>query len=395
MREQGELSASGGGGPDDTWDAVVIGAGPAGSVCAHALARIGKRVLLVEKAVMPRAKVCGCCIAPGGAAALEEAGLGGVLDGAARIDECEVRASGRSMSLPARGFRVLGRDVLDSRLAAAAQAAGATLLTGRGASVDADGTVRVRTSGERAGTAGRARMIVAADGVGGGSLSERPEFAWRVSTRSRMGLGATLVRSPVPLVPGRMAMLCGRDGYLGLVRLPTGEIDAAAALDPGAVRNAGGPAGLCARIVTAAGGDPSALVGAAWRGTPMLTRRRARVEAGNIFVVGDAAGYVEPFTGEGMTWAIHGSLVLARIIGARLEGRSVPGAWARAHQREIASHHRRCGIVARLVRNEGLLRAAVALGTFVPRAMDWAVGVLGQASAARPACPTMRDRRPA
>ena len=41
-----------------------------------------------------------------------------------------------------------------------------------------------------------------------------------------------------------------------------------------------------------------------WRGTPILTRRSVRLIHERVFVLGDAAGYVEPFTGEGMAWAI-------------------------------------------------------------------------------------------
>ena len=65
-----------------TWDALVIGAGPAGSVAARELARRGCRVLLVDKATFPRPKVCGCCVNGAAIRALERLGLGHVLDGA-------------------------------------------------------------------------------------------------------------------------------------------------------------------------------------------------------------------------------------------------------------------------------------------------------------------------
>lgn len=394
MSEAGAIAAAG------CWDAVVIGAGPAGSVCAYALARAGQRVLLVDRAHMPRAKVCGCCLAPDGAQSLARAGLAAVLNGAGVIDACELRVGSRSVTLPARGFAVLGRDEFDARLAAAAQAAGATLLTGWGAHVEADGTVRLRKAGgERvphiaestshepafAGLSGplvRARAVVVADGIGGASLAHRPEFGWRVSPASFMGLGAILSRPPVALRSGHMTMLCGAAGYLGLVRLPTGMVDAAASLDPHAVRATGGPAKVCAAMLTSAGGDPTALDGAVWRGTPLLTRRRSRIESDNVFVLGDAAGYVEPFTGEGMSWAIRGALIASTIICNRIDGRSEPGAWALAHRREIGRHHRRCGFVARLVRRHSALRALVGAGTWGPSIFNRVVSMLGPAGPA-------------
>ena len=61
--------------PASDWDAVVIGAGPAGSFAASLLARSGRRTLLVERATFPRTKVCGGCLAPAGVEALGNAGF--------------------------------------------------------------------------------------------------------------------------------------------------------------------------------------------------------------------------------------------------------------------------------------------------------------------------------
>jgi flavin-dependent dehydrogenase len=59
-----------------------------------------------------------------------------------------------------------------------------------------------------------------------------------------------------------------------------------------------------------AGIERRAVAGAAWRGTPALSRRPRRVAAPGLFVVGDAAGYAEPFTGEGMACALQGARAL-------------------------------------------------------------------------------------
>ena len=62
----------------ELWDAVVIGAGPAGSMTARELARLGRKVLLVDKAAFPRGKVCGCCLSGSALTTLRSVGLGGL-----------------------------------------------------------------------------------------------------------------------------------------------------------------------------------------------------------------------------------------------------------------------------------------------------------------------------
>ena len=79
--------------PASDWDAVVIGAGPAGSVAASLLARSGRRTLLVERATFPRTKVCGGC-SPAGSGPRER-GL------AAALDSIEPRAWTPCTSTPA------------------------------------------------------------------------------------------------------------------------------------------------------------------------------------------------------------------------------------------------------------------------------------------------------
>ena len=59
---------------------------------------------------------------------------------------------------------------------------------------------------------------------------------------------------------------------------------------------------------------------ASWRGTQKLSRSINEVAHHRIFVVGDAAGYVEPFTGEGMAWAIAGGIAIADCVQLLAEG---------------------------------------------------------------------------
>jgi flavin-dependent dehydrogenase len=106
---------------------------------------------------------------------------------------------------------------------------------------------------------------------------------------------------------------------------------------------------------------------AAWKGTPALTRRPQRVAGPGWFAVGDAAGYVEPFTGEGMAWAIGGALALAPIAIRSLALGSDAGIreWTRSHARLIGRRQWSCRLLARLLRS--------------PRASRWLIAALSVA----------------
>ena len=91
-----------------------------------------------------------------------------------------------------------------------------------------------------------------------------------------------------------------------------------------------------------------------WCGTPTLTRSLARVAGERIFVIGDAAGYVEPITGEGMAWALQAGAKVAELAVA---GTSWTPAltlqWTRIHA-ELRVRQRTCSWLAGLLRQRGL-----------------------------------------
>ncbi len=133
------------------FDAVVVGAGPAGSIAALVLARSGARVALADKAAFPRDKACGDLVGPRGVQILADLGLR-VPDAGQGSDLLAVGPSGRRSRLPAfagssypgHGI-IVPRLVLDHALREAAVAAGAVPVraritgveTGRGGRVDA------------------------------------------------------------------------------------------------------------------------------------------------------------------------------------------------------------------------------------------------------------------
>ena len=87
----------------DRYDAVVVGAGPAGSVAATVLARGGARVALVDKAEFPRDKACGDLIGPRGVQVLDD--LGVTVPGALRVGDMVVVGPRHRVRLPCRPGR--------------------------------------------------------------------------------------------------------------------------------------------------------------------------------------------------------------------------------------------------------------------------------------------------
>lgn len=174
-------------------------------------------------------------------------------------------------------------------------------------------------------------------------------------------------------------MAVGRGGYIGRVGLGDGRTNWAAAIDAALLRGHGSPGEAIAELWrSAAPGEPEAPA-SGWRGTPHLTRRGVP-ERGPVFAIGDAAGYVEPITGEGMSWAIASGAGVVPCVMARLEG-AAPGAWAREHRRVLGARRARCVAVAHAVRHPRALGACLRLAGAAP----WASGAI--AGALIGACP--------
>ena len=337
---------------DTVYDVAVVGAGPAGAVTAFAAARRGLSVVLLDKATFPRRKVCGCCLNAHALSALDAVGLGDLPTrlGAVPLTRIELAARGRSATLPQVGSVSLSRDAFDVALIAAAADAGANFrqgvavkLVGRdgdGWHLDAGGPVR-------------ARRLVDASGLNGRVLDSDPV----VSPTARIGAGTVLDRPAGDYRRGTIYLGAGRGGYVGLVRLEDGRLDVAAAFDAAHVRATGSLAAAADAVLREAG-MPTLPPDAAWKGTPPLTRRSQRIAGPGWFAVGDAAGYIEPFTGEGMAWAVAGAASLAPLLTAD-DGDNVATAWRAAYRRHVVARQYPCRAIAALLRAPGLCGVAV------------------------------------
>ncbi|MEN9554665.1 MAG: hypothetical protein RLZZ232_951 [Planctomycetota bacterium] len=360
----------------DDYDFVVIGAGVAGSLAACLAARQGMRVLLVERQRFPRAKVCGCCLNSRAQQLLQQAGLADGLQALQPVPTSVLRLQyrGRGLSLPMPGGLVVSRSRLDAWLVTEAVQAGAEFLdetsarvmpladsgreSGSGATetVNATALRHVTLNSGTSPTAAAhehvvsARVVLACDGLAMSSLSLLPEFHSEVSAGARIGLGATFPGTPQDSQqqPNEILMAVASQGYCGMVLTEDQQWNLAAAVDSRSLQRCGSPLNCLRDIFHSAGVvPPQGLDTAVVRGTIPLTRRTSSYAGTRLLLLGDTTGYVEPFTGEGMAWAIT-----AATIAVPLAMRTLSLGWSRDAEHEYSRRIQRC-----VMREQGVCRA--------------------------------------
>ena len=392
------------------WQFIVVGAGPGGSATALRLARAGRSVLLVDRGDMPRAKVCGCCLS---ATALHELAALDVFSGddpsPVPLAAVRIVAGGRAARVPLGGA-TLSREALDTILVERAVEAGVhwlpeflvtsladavdgVCLTGRAVGAEPTLSIACDHAVIAAGLADHVRIDACIDPTAPQATADnQPLRSQRaVAAASRIGLGATLPAAASDLPAGELVMAVGRGGYAGIVRLEDGRIDIAAAIDRATIAATGRPAdAIVALLAEALDGSgvrvsSAALHAADMRATPPLTHRSPLVAGVHtrIFRIGDAAGYVEPFTGEGMGWALANARIFAAAALAADRPHVMADRYRSGHDRLFSAHHARCRGVARAVRHPWLVSGAVRLARLAPWIAAPVVSLLVGASARR------------
>lgn len=366
---------------------MVVGAGPSGAATALLLARAGHRIIVLDRARFPRDKACGEGLMPSGVAVLRRLGLlDAVLhSGAPGLHSVTYRVLGHPLSAtaafppppgggPAWGLGVR-RLSFDAAMAAALRVEPrVTFLEGvRASGLRRDGRGHITgVLTER--SAITARLVVAADGLhsplraAAGWTSPAPSAGryglaghWRIDTRGIPGItvsfaeGYEWYQAPV-----------GRDELLLSVL--------------GERRTIGAIARDYARAARAA---LPLVEGADLVGRPLAAglfhQRPRRVAGDGLFLVGDAAGYDDPTTGEGIAiglmlaerMAVHLDAALAQRIGPV----EAAAAYARDHRRLWTDRRRLTRLALLMAGHPRASRRAIARAATRPAALQALLGV--------------------
>jgi len=322
-------------------DVLVVGAGPGGSATAYHLARHGIDVTMVERAALPREKVCGDGLTPRGVAAISDMGIDTEDPGFEKVIGLRVYTRNTTIQLPwpeltsFPGFGlVMPRDRFDHLLAQRAVKAGARLLerTEAVAPVIVDGWVQgaeIRPSDDRQADIAkiRARFVVAADGAAG--RFAQPAGVRRDDSRP-LGIAArryfrTSYR-PGPWFESWLDLWDGDmllPGYGWLFPVAGGRIN----LGAGLLNTFRHFEEVSAQQLFSAF---ARMLPAEWQLTeeaaegrllsgplPMSFNRSPQAVPG-MLVVGDAAGAVNPFNGEGIAYAMETAKLAAELLSEAL-----------------------------------------------------------------------------
>ncbi|MGI8496596.1 MAG: NAD(P)/FAD-dependent oxidoreductase [Gemmatimonadaceae bacterium] len=325
----------------DRCEVIVVGGGPAGSSVAWALARDGVDVTVIDRARFPRDKPCGEYLSPEASRILADMGAlaGCEAAGAAQLAGMMIRAPGGavihgdfSAAHGYHGFRdrglALRRNILDVILLNRARAAGAQVVEGARATDLLRGgggrVVGVTTAEDGVTAERRATVVVGADGL-------RSMVARRLglARHSRLVRRYALVAHyrGISGVGAHGEMHVHRGGYVGLADVGLGLTNVALVVPQPEARRASG--------------DPAAFLNDWVRSRPQLTARfRDAEREGSVLatgpfasrarrgwapgaaLVGDAADFFDPFTGEGIYAALRGGEILAPAARAAVRARS-------------------------------------------------------------------------
>jgi menaquinone-9 beta-reductase len=384
----------------NSYDVLIVGGGPAGTSAAIHLAGAGARVLLAEQKKFPRAKLCGEFISPeclehfrrlGVREAMRTAG------GARLVETVFYSRGGGSVSVPSEWFGAggamalgLSRAEMDERLLARARAAGVEVLEETKAISAVVEAGRVRGVDLRAKDGGvrTYRALVTIDATGRSrALARRitPGRAGDTGRRKRDNIRLVAFKAHLEGALGRAGhceIYFYRGGYGGLSHVEGGVSNLCFIAQATDVRACGSDAERVMREVVASNARAAetlseARVRSEWLSVALESfGRRELVPATGLLAVGDAASFIDPFTGSGMLMALESGELAATSIARHLPQLSEGASFEMLAEDYRAHYNDR--FQARLRLCSALRRAA-----FVPRLAETMILALGASARVR------------
>lgn len=393
------------------YDALIIGGGPAGSTAALLLARAGWSVVLVEKAIFPRRKVCGEFLSATNLPLFEELGVAEefrLMAGPA-VESVGLFAGESIFQAPMphpqnRKYpsgQALGRDKLDALLLDRAKRAGATILqpyrVTEISAKDSSYHCQIKAAGEEDSGNVTAHILIAAHGSWEpGSLPTQPQ---RKPARGSDLFGFKARFRGASLQVGLMPLLSFPGGYGGMVHTDDGlvsfsccirrdRLTALRAIHP----QMSAAEAVFAHIQTSCKGVREALAGTVreekWLTVgPIQPGIRLRAQ-GSVFLVGNAAGEAHPAIAEGISIAIQSARLLTRLLIARQDDvlkHSRPDRVAREYTRlwrkQFAGRIYASSLFAAICMSPTASRIMIPVLKRLPQILTWGAWWSGKATA--------------
>jgi len=349
-----------------SFDLAIIGGGPAGTAAAITAARRGARVLLLERGRFPRHKVCGEFISPEGVALLSGLGLEDVVARAPRIAIARIFAEGSAAeAVLSPAAASISRYELDHALWRRAREAGPDCREQVEArAISGSGPFSITTS------AGDFTASAVINASGRWSNLRRSRLS-RPQREKWVGWKAHFRENESPSVD----LYFFADGYCGVQPLGDGQVNACAMVRATSAESIQQVLALHPKLAERSRRWQQVSETVA---TSPLVFAPPQAEEGGILFAGDAAGFIDPFVGDGISLALRSGAMAASDLQAVWEGKisasGAAAAYRSRYERELRPLFRNAGWLRRLASVPRVLRRPVMAVLQLPTVTSFLVG---------------------